>query len=118
MNLPRNAYFRGEFVPYEQAKVGVLTHALNYGTAVFGGLRAYWNTEEEQLFAFRPIDHFHRFLDSAKIMLMELNFTPESLTQITLDLLRLENYRQDVYIRPLAYKADEIVGVKLHDLRD
>ncbi|HSF80045.1 MAG TPA: branched-chain amino acid transaminase [Anaerolineales bacterium] len=118
MNLPRIAYFHGELVPYEQAKVGVLTHALNYGTAVFGGLRGYWNSDEEQLFVFRPIDHFRRFLNSTRIMAMELGQTPEKLTQITLELLRLENYHQDVYIRPLAYKADEIVGVKLHDLKD
>ena len=118
MNLPRNAYFRGEFVPYEQAKVSVLTHALNYGTAVFAGMRGYWNAEEEQLFVFRPIDHFRRFLNSAKIMLIDLGETPEILTQTTLELLRLENYRRDVYIRPLAYKADEIIGVKLHDLAD
>src|SRR3990172_5033485 len=118
MILPRNAYFRGKFVPYEQAKVGVLTHALNYGTAVFAGMRGYWNAEKEQLFVFRPIDHFRRFLNSAKIMLIDLGETPEILTQTTLELLRLENYRRDVYIRPLAYKADEIIGVKLHDLAD
>jgi len=118
MILPRNAYFRGKFVPYEQAKVGVLTHALNYGTAVFGGLRGYWNAEEEQLFVFRPIDHYRRFLHSAKIMLIDIEETPESLTKTTLELLRLENYRRDIYIRPLAYKADEIIGVKLHDLKD
>jgi branched-chain amino acid aminotransferase len=51
-------------------------------------------------------------------MFMELDHTPESLTQITLDLLRKEEYRCDIYIRPLAYKADEIIGVKLHDLQD
>jgi len=118
MNLPRNAYFQGQFVPYEQAKVGVLTHAFNYGTAVFGGLRAYWNQEEEQLFVFRPTEHFHRFLSSAKIMSMDLGQTPESLTQLTLELLRMDNYQQDIYIRPLAYKADEVVGVRLHNLKD
>ncbi len=118
MNLPRNAYFQGQFVPYEQAKVGVLTHAFNYGTAVFGGIRAYWNDEEEQLFVFRPVDHYRRFLNSTKIMAMELGQTPEGLTQITLELLRLDTYHRDIYIRPLAYKSDEIIGVKLHDLKD
>jgi branched-chain amino acid aminotransferase len=96
-----------------------MTHALNYGTAVFGGIRGYWNEEEEQLFIFRPHDHYRRFLDSAHILCMELDHTPESLTQITLELLRLEGYRgRDIYIRPLGYKADELIGVKLHDLRD
>lgn len=118
MDVPKNAYFKGKLVPYSQAKVGVLTHALNYGTAVFGGIRGYWNQEEKQLFIFRCQDHYQRLLNSAKIMQMRLNHTPESLTQITVDLLLLDNYQQDIYIRPLAYKSDEIIGVKLHGLHD
>jgi branched-chain amino acid aminotransferase len=118
VNLPKYAYFKGEFVPYSEAKVGVLTHGFNYGTAVFGGLRAYWNEDEEQLYIFRAHEHYQRVLHSARVMFMELDHTPESLTQITLELLQKENYRQNIYIRPLAYKADEIVGVKLHDLED
>lgn len=118
MEIPKYAYFKGKIVPYAEAKVGVLTHGLNYGTAVFAGMRAYWNEEEQQLFLFRPLDHFKRFLNSTKLMCMDLGQTPESLTQLTIDLLRVDGYRRDIYIRPLAYKADEIVGVKLHDLID
>lgn len=118
MELPLHAYFKGKIVPYSEAKVGVLTHALNYGTAAFGGMRGYWNSDEEQLYLFRPIDHFKRFLNSTRLMAMELNHTPESLTQITIELLRIDGYRRDIYIRPLAYKSDEIIGVKLHDLHD
>lgn len=118
MSLPKYAYFKGKIVPYSEAKVGVLTHGFNYGTAVFGGIRAYWNEEEQQLYVFRVYEHFQRLLNSAKIMCMELGHTPESLTKITLELLRKEDYRRNIYIRPLAYKADEIVGVKLHGLED
>jgi branched-chain amino acid aminotransferase len=118
MDGPHHAYFQGKIVPYSQAKVGVLTHALNYGTAAFGGLRSYWNEEQAQLYLFRPQDHFRRFLDSTRLLCMEFEQTPESLTQIALDLLRVEGYRCDVYIRPLAFKADEIIGVRLHDLHD
>jgi len=118
MELPLHAYFKDQIVPYSEAKIGVLTHALNYGTAAFGGMRGYWNSEEEQLYLFRPTDHFKRFLSSTKLMAMELNQTPESLTQITIDLLRVDGYRRDIYIRPLAFKSDEIIGVKLHDLHD
>lgn len=116
MTLPKNAYFKGKIVPYPQAKIGVLTHAFNYGTAAFAGLRAYWNDEKEQLYLFRPQDHYRRFLNSAKLLLMNFDHTPHDLTQITLDLLRKDGHKCDVYIRPLAYKADEIIGVKLHDL--
>jgi branched-chain amino acid aminotransferase len=117
VELPNYAYFQGKIVPYAEAKVGVLTHALNYGTAVFGGLRAYWNPSQEQLFLFRPQDHFRRFLNSAKLLLMDIDHTPEELTEITIRLIQAEGYRRDIYVRPLAYKTDEIIGVKLHDLK-
>ncbi len=118
MTLPKYAYFRGKIVPYAEAKVGVMTHALNYGTAAFGGVRGYWNSEEEQLFVFRPLDHFRRLLNSGRLLCAELELTPEQLKDATVELLRKEGYQEDCYIRPLLYKADEIVGVKLHDLTD
>jgi branched-chain amino acid aminotransferase len=116
VDLPKHAYFRGKIVPYSEAKIGVATHALNYGTAVFGGLRGYWNEEKKRLFVFRPLDHFRRFLHSCRLLLMEFEHTPESLTDLMLELLRKDNYKQDIYIRPLAYKADEQIGVRLHNL--
>lgn len=118
MALPKFAYFEGQIVPYANAKVGVLTHALNYGTAAFGGLRGYWNADERQLYLFRPLNHYTRLLNSAKMLCMEFEHTPESLTEVTIQLLQKEDYRQDVYIRPLVYKADEGIGVKLHGVRD
>ena len=118
MDLPKHAYFRGGIVPYSEAKVGVATHALNYGTAVFGGMRGYWNAEKKKLLVFRPDDHFRRFLYSCRLLCMEFDFTPESLKGILLDLLHQDKYREDIYIRPLAYKADEVIGVRLHDLKD
>jgi branched-chain amino acid aminotransferase len=118
MDLPNYAYFEGKIVPYREAKVGVMTHALNYGTAVFGGVRGYWNSEQEQLYLFRPTDHYRRFLESCKLMNIELDQTPQSLTELTVDLLLAEGHQRDVYVRPLAYKADEIIGVKLHGLTD
>ena len=72
MDLPKHAFFKGKIVPYSEAKVGVLTHALNYGTAAFGGIRAYWNESEQQLFIFRPFEHYQRLLNSAKLLMMEL----------------------------------------------
>lgn len=116
--LPHYAYFEGQIVPYGEAKIGVLNQTLHYGTGCFGGLRAYWNTAEQQAYVFRPADHFRRFLNSAKILCMHLEYTPTQLIDIVLELLRLENCQEDMYIRPLAYKADEAVGVRLHDLRD
>jgi branched-chain amino acid aminotransferase len=113
-----HAYFEGKIVPMDEAKISIASHALNYGTAAFGGLRGYWNEKQEKLFVFRPLDHYRRLLNSSKMLCMELPHTPESLTQITIDLLKADNWRQDVYIRPLVYKADAGIGVRLHDLRD
>ncbi len=116
MATPKFVFFNGKIVPYEEAKVGVLTHALNYGTAVFGGVRAYWNKDEGQLFVFRPYDHYKRFLESMKIMRMQTAFTKEDLTKSTLELLGRHAYEEDCYIRPLAFFSDEIIGVRLHNL--
>jgi len=117
-DLPRFAYFHGKIVPYSEAKIGVATHGLNYGTAVFGGLRGYWNEERKKVFVFRPLDHFQRLLNSCRLMCIDINHTPQELIAILLDLLRRDGYQQDIYIRPLAYKADESIGVKLHGLLD
>src|SRR5689334_19760348 len=107
MTLPRYAHFKGELVPYADAKIGVLTHALNYGTAVFGGIRGYWNPEEEELFVFRPEDHFRRYLDSAKLLNMKFDTSPPVLVNAVTELLQAEGWKQDCYIRPLAFYADE-----------
>ncbi|HKY78477.1 MAG TPA: branched-chain amino acid transaminase [Anaerolineales bacterium] len=117
MILPKYAYFRGKIVPYSEAKVSVMTHALNYGTAIFGGVRGYWNEAEEELFIFRPRDHFQRLLNSARMMLMDVKLSGKELVHLVVELIQQEGYRQDVYIRPLTYFADEIIGVKLHDLQ-
>jgi len=116
--LTRFAFFKGEIVPIEDAKISVMTHALNYGTACFEGIRAYWNADEQQLYVFRMHEHYDRLIRSMRIMLMEQQYTSEALSAVTLDLLTREGYRQDAYIRPIAYKSDEIIGVKLHGLHD
>lgn len=114
----RFAFFEGRIVPIEQAKVGVRTHALNYGTGCFEGIRGYWSEDEEQLLVFKLAAHYERFLKSCRILCINLPFSIDDLVGITLDLLRCEGFREDAYIRPLAYKADEIIGVKLHNMVD
>ncbi len=116
MPLPKYAFFKDTIVPYSEAKVGVLTHGLNYGTGVFGGLRCYWNDEEKDLFVFRPIDHFQRFLESTRLLRMEFTFTREELAKILVQLIKKEDYHEDCYVRPLAFYADEIIGVRLHNV--
>ena len=110
------AFFRGEFVPLREANINVMTHAFNYGTAVFEGIRAYWNADEEQLFALELIAHYTRIRTSAALLMMEVRQTPEELADITVELLRRDGLREDVYLRPIVYKSSETIGVRLHNL--
>ena len=112
------AFVRGEFVPLEDATINVMTHAFNYGTAVFEGIRGNWNAEHEQLYLFKVRGHFERLRQSAKIMRMELRYSDDELVQITNDLVRRNGYNEDVYVRPMVYKSSEQVGVRMHDLED
>lgn len=116
--MPKFAYFEGKIVPFTEAKVSIMTHAFNYGTGVFEGIRAYWNEQEAQLFVVRLRDHYRRLLQSTKVLRMQLSLDAEQMSDLTIELLRREGYREDVYIRPLAYKANEVIGVRLHNLTD
>lgn len=113
---PQYAFFRGRVVPIGEAQVSVMTHALHYGTSVFAGIRGYWNNETGQLYVFRLKDHYRRFLQSCRLMMIDLPYSGDDLAHITLDLIRREGYEQDIYIRPLAYKSFEGIGVRLHNL--
>jgi len=118
MDLPKHVFFEGKIVPFEDAKISVATHALHYGTGVFGGIRGYWNDEKKKLYIFRPYDHFRRLLNSGRMMNMQVPYDEEGLIQLTLDLVRLEGWQTDIYVRPFIYKADLGIGVRLHDLKD
>jgi branched-chain amino acid aminotransferase len=114
----RYAFFDGKLVPIEEAKVSIMTHALNYGTGCFEGIRAYWNEEEQQLYAFRMPEHYERLHRSCKILLIELPYSVDELNNITIELLRREGFQRDTYIRPLAYKSQEGIGVRLKGIAD
>ena len=112
------AFFKGELMPLADAKIGLMTHAFNYGTAVFEGIRANWNADQEQLYLFRALEHFQRLRKSAHILMMKVPYTDEQLVQITQDLLRKADFREDMYVRPMVYKSQEVLGVRLHDVED
>jgi branched-chain amino acid aminotransferase len=116
--MPSYAFFRKQFVPLGEAKIGILTHALHYGTACFEGIRGNWNDEQEQLFLFRIKDHYERMLKGCRILKIKLPYSADEMCQLTVKLAEKSGYREDVYIRPLAYKSSEAIGVRLHDLED
>jgi len=112
------AYLDGAFVPFAEARVSLATHALQYGTGVFEGIRAYWNATDGQLYVFRLREHFERMTRSCRIVRIELPGDPDELSAIVVELLRRNAFKSDVYVRPLAYKAARVVKVALHGLRD
>lgn len=118
MDLSTHAFFEGKIVPWSEAKINIATHGFLYGTSVFSGMRAYWNDEKKKLFVFRPFDHYRRLLNSARMMAMEIPYDEEGLIDLTMNLLRTDNWKQDVYLRPTVYKADMGIGVRLHNLKD
>jgi branched-chain amino acid aminotransferase len=111
------AFFQGKIVPLPEAKVSVMTHALHYGTAVFEGIRGNWNEGRSRMCVFRMREHYERFLQGCKMMLIDIPYTVDDLCEVTVELLRRCNYRVDLYIRPLAYKsAERVANLKLHEL--
>ncbi|MBV8366094.1 MAG: branched-chain amino acid transaminase [Candidatus Eremiobacteraeota bacterium] len=110
-------YHGGAFKPYRDARVGLLTHGLNYGTGCFEGIRGYWHAPENQLYFFRLAEHYNRMRASAKLLMMKLPETTEALCRHTVELARRNEYRQDVYVRPLAFKSSEEIGVRLHNVK-
>ncbi len=112
------AFFEGKLMPLAEAKISVMTHAFNYGTAVFEGIRANWNAEDERLYLFRVPEHYARLRRSAHILMMELPYSDDELTQITTEMVAKAGFREDLYVRPMVYKAQEVLGVRLHDVED
>jgi branched-chain amino acid aminotransferase len=108
-------YFGGEYVPLREARVGILTHALHYGTGVFEGIRGYWDEAEQQLFLVRPVEHYQRWKQNCGILRIHVPASPGQLTEITAELVRRNGLRTDIYVRPLAYKCAERVGVATDD---
>ena len=111
------AFFKGEVVPLEDARVSVMTHALHYGTGVFEGIRGNWNEEKGTMYIFRLREHYERLLRGCKILMLDIPYTADDLCKITVDLVERNGHQSDIYIRPLAYKSAEVVAnLKLQDL--
>ena len=111
-------FFNGKMVPANEARVGVMSHALSYGTGCFEGIRGYWNRPPTNSISSALREHYERLHRSCRILNIELPYTVDELIAITIDLVRRNSLRENCYIRPFAYKADEIIGVRLNDLDD
>jgi branched-chain amino acid aminotransferase len=109
-------YHRGGFRCYRDATLGLLTHALQYGTGCYEGLRAFWNDADQELYVFEPVAHYERLRRSGNVLLMDLPHAAEELAEITLELCRRNGFRTDAYIRPILFKSEELLGVRLDEV--
>jgi branched-chain amino acid aminotransferase len=114
--MPSYAYFQKQFVPLSEAKIGVMTNAFHYGTAIFEGIRGNWNSKQKQIYLFRLKEHYQRLLSGCRVLKIDLPYTINELCQITVKLVEKCRFKEDVYVRPLAYKSSESLGVRLHNL--
>jgi len=112
------AYFHKQFVPLSEAKIGIMTHCLHYGTAVFEGIRGNWNSQQQQIYLFRPKQHYQRMHNGCRVIKINLPYSVDELIQITIEMLAKSGFKEDVYVRPVAYKSAEALGVRLHDVAD
>jgi branched-chain amino acid aminotransferase len=112
--IPENAFafLEGKFVPLRDAKISIMTHAFLYGSAIFEGIRGYYNQEEGELYVLRLIDHYNRMRNNGRLLMIDMEQSAGQLADITVELLRKSNFQEDVYIRPMAYKSAERIGLK------
>lgn len=111
-------YAGGRFCSYEDAKVGLLTHGLQYGTGCFEGIRGYWVAEDREVYLVQLRDHFERLAISAKILTMALPHSIDELIDLTIEVVARNRFETDVYVRPCIFKSAEDVGVRLHNVPD
>jgi len=116
--MPSYAYYRKEFVPLSEAKMGIMTNSFHYGTGVFEGMRGNWNSEKQQLYIFRMKEHYERMLYGCHVLRIDLPQSIDELCQITVEMIEKSGFKEDIYIRPAAYKSSEALGVRVHGLED
>jgi branched-chain amino acid aminotransferase len=111
------AYFEGRLVPFADANVSIATHALDYGTAIFEGIRVY-RQDDDSLAILFALEHFQRLLRNGRLLRARVSETPEDLVGITREMLRRNGEVADLYVRPLLYKSAKTIRLQLSGLED
>jgi branched-chain amino acid aminotransferase len=114
--MPSYAFFQNQFMPLEEAKIGIMTHCIHYGTAIFEGIRGNWNAEKKQTYIFRLKEHYERLENGCRVLKIALPYSIDDICQKTVELVRKCAFQEDVYIRPVAYTSSQALGVRLHGL--
>ena len=116
--MPQFAYYHNQFIPLADAKMSIMTNFIHYGTGVFEGIRGNWNPDRQQIYLFRLKEHFERLLNGCKLLKIKIPYSMDDLCATSVELVARSGLQEDVYIRPLAYKSSESLGVRLHNLED
>jgi branched-chain amino acid aminotransferase len=116
MNPGETAYFEGDYVPVEQATISVMTHAFNYGTGLFEGIRGYYSKEEDNILIFRLPEHVDRLVRNFNIFCIDIPESAEDIEKICIEVSQRSGFKEDVYIRPIGYKSELSLGPKLNDV--
>ncbi|MFC1872317.1 branched-chain amino acid transaminase [Chloroflexota bacterium] len=114
--MPSYAFFNNGIVPLADANINIMTNSFHYGTGLFEGIRGNWNEPKQQIYVFRLLEHYQRLLRGCRVLKIDLPYSAEDLCQITIDLVKKCGFKEDIYIRPVAYKSAEAMGVRLHGL--
>lgn len=110
--VPEHLWLNGKFVPFHEARVHVWSPAFKYGAQVFEGIRGYWNEEQEQLYVFRMNAHYKRLLRSMKVMRMEVTEDVKQINDKTIELLKLNEFREDCHIRQVVFVKHDGYGME------
>jgi branched-chain amino acid aminotransferase len=113
INIHEYAFLGKEFCKFADAKISVMTHAFMYGTAVFEGIRAYYNKEEDKLYALHVREHIERLAQSCKIMRIKPYYNIDEMSNLVIELLRKNKPKTDSYIRPSWFKSAIRIGPSL-----
>ncbi len=114
--MPQFAYYQKKFMPLSEARLNLMTNFMHYGTGVFEGIRGNWNEERKQIYLFRLKEHYERLFAGCRMLKIDLPYTTDELCKITVELVKQSDLKENIYIRPVAYKSSETMGVRLHNL--
>lgn len=109
-DISKFVWFDGKFIPLSKANVPITTHAIHYGTSIFEGIRAYWNSEN--LYIFRLEDHIKRFRQSGEFYSISLKFSNQKIMDAIIQLCKKNNMKRSCYIRPFYFVGQ--YGINLH----
>lgn len=113
INVHKYVFFRKDFVNFEDAKISIMTHGFLYGTAIFEGIRAYYNQEQNKIYLLEARAHLERLFLNSKILRMNTYYDIDQMLEKTIELIKLNQPRTDAYIRPSWFKDVIRIGPSL-----